>query len=305
MNLSIVIPVFMSQDLVYETVSQIIEELNDSQLKYEIILVEDGSSDHSWKELVKLKESYPEVIKVIQLIKNYGQHTAIYCGINKSRGDYILTMDDDGQNPPTEIMKLYNKINEGYDLVFAQFAQKKHSLFRRLGSKFINYLNYKMFNKDKSLVLSNFRIFSRSLAQRIVQHKTSHPYIPGLLLTYHTKATNVLTKHKERRIGKSNYTLRRILKLVTRLLINNSNYPLRLIGQIGASVSLSSLIIAIYVLLKAILLGHGVPGFATLAFLISFLGSIIIFMLTIIGKYLIRITEEISQPISYFIREER
>ena len=162
LTLSIVIPVYNSELIVAETVNLINAELSQIEISHEIILVNDGSTDSSWSVLVELKKQFPQLV-IINFLKNYGQHSAVFCGIQNSRGNYVVTMDDDLQNPPSEIKKLYNKILEGYDLVFAVFDKKQHEDYRKLGTKVIDYLNTKIFGKPKSLKLTNFRIFSKAV----------------------------------------------------------------------------------------------------------------------------------------------
>jgi len=202
-DLSIVIPVFNSEQLVLNTVLEIQKEL--SIYRFEIILINDGSSDNSWNVIKNIAIGSKNITS-INLLKNYGQHTAVFCGLKHASGKYIVTMDDDLQNPPSEIHKLFNRIEEGYDLVFGKFPLKKHSFYRRIGSKIINYLNGVIFNKPKDITLSNFRIFTKSVSDRALSYKTNYPYIPGLLLLHSSEIGNVLTLHEERKIGKSNYT---------------------------------------------------------------------------------------------------
>ena len=159
-NYSVIIPVYNSEDIVRETVNRTIQFFSYNNYSFEIILINDGSYDGSWKIIKGLAKNNTNVVS-INLLKNYGQHSAILCGIHHSKGNYIITLDDDLQNPPEEIIKLINKIHEGHDLVFAKFREKKHNSIRKKGSKLINYFNTKIFNKPKDLVLTNFRIFSR------------------------------------------------------------------------------------------------------------------------------------------------
>lgn len=142
---SVVIPVYNSEKLVAETVMETVAFFKKNGLPhYEIMLVNDGSPDNSWAIISDLAKTVPGV-RAINLLKNYGQHTAVYCGIINATGDYIITMDDDMQNPPEEIIKLIVKIQEGYDLVFARFEQKQHASYHKLGTRLIGYFNKKIF----------------------------------------------------------------------------------------------------------------------------------------------------------------
>jgi polyisoprenyl-phosphate glycosyltransferase len=303
MMYSIIIPVYKSQNIIAETITKTIDELKKCNVHFEIILINDGSPDNSWEVIKKLIQEYKE-IKAINLIKNYGQHNAVLCGFEHAKGDYIITMDDDLQNPPSEIIHLINTIKDSdFDLVFGKFKEKKHANYRKLGSKVIGYLNEKVFDKPKDITLTNFRIIKKEVVSRVLEHKTSYPYIPGLLLMYASNIGNILVEHHDRSEGKSNYTFSKILNLVARLLLNYSSYPLRLLSTIGIAISFFSFLLGLIYLVKGFILGSEVQGWTTLVVLTSFLGGFIIILLGIIGEYLSRILEQISTSKSYHIKE--
>lgn len=299
---SIVIPVYNSEDIVSETVDQIVNFMRGSGHKFEIVLVNDGSTDTSWEVIRHLPDSFPEVVS-IDLLRNSGQHTAVFCGIAHARGDYIITMDDDLQNPPPEIGKLIGKIHEGYDLVFAQFEQKQHSLFRRLGSIMVGYLNHKVFNKPKDLILTNFRIFTAEVAKRMLRSKVKKPYIPGELLKAARNCANVTTLHSPRLHGKSNYTIYKILALLARLLFSYSSFPLRLLSRIGGGVALLSLMLGTFFLVRSLFVDTETAGWASLIVMISFLQGLIILMLGIVGEYLAKLLNQMSEESPYEVVE--
>ncbi|MEZ9601589.1 glycosyltransferase family 2 protein [Vibrio sp. 10N.286.46.A8] len=302
-KLSIVIPVYNSQSFVTKTVNEIIKEVTKLTSKFEIILVNDGSPDDSWSVISGLAKSINEV-KSIDLVKNYGQHTAVMCGIEKSTGDYVITMDDDLQNPPSEIKKLLNKIEEGYDLVFAEFEQKKHASYRKLGTKVVDWLNNKIFGKPDNIVLTNFRIFTKSLAKRVIKYRVNEPYIPGLLLMHASKIGNTLTKHAKRDDGESNYSLGKILILISRLLFNYSSYPLKALSVVGVVISVASFSWGLFMIINQLVYGSDVQGWTTLVALLSFLNGFIILILGVLGEYVIRISKTLSHDCSYHIAEE-
>lgn len=298
-TISIIIPVFNSENILKRTVSDLLDTLPNYE--FEIILVNDGSEDKSWEIASELAHRHSN-IKAIDLLKNHGQHTAILCGIAHATGDFLITMDDDLQNPPSEIPKLIQKIEEGYDLVFAKFEQKMHGGYRKVGSKIVGYLNEQIFGKPKNITLTNFRIFTRETANRLLLHRTNYPYIPGLLLISANKVANVDTKHLPRSFGKSNYNLIRILKLVSRLLFNYSSLPLRLVSGVGIVVSIMSFLAGVVYVLKSLLVGVSVPGWTTLVVLLSFLMGFVLIILGIIGEYLARILNQLSVARPYQIR---
>lgn len=300
---SIVIPVYKSETIIPDTISQVISAMDDLSEPYEVILVNDGSPDGAWSVIKGLAEKYNSVV-AINLIKNYGQHNAVHCGFAHAKGSYIITMDDDLQNPPSELKHLINKIkNSEYDLVFGKFREKKHAAHRRMGSKIIGYLNKKVFKKPDNITLTNFRIVKREVIERVLRHKTPYPYIPGLLLLYASNVGNVVVEHHERDVGSSNYTLSKILSLVSRLLINYSSYPLRLLSTVGIVISLFSFSLGGFYLVKGIFFGSEIQGWTTLVVLTSFLCGFIITLLGIIGEYLARILEQVSGRESYYVKE--
>jgi polyisoprenyl-phosphate glycosyltransferase len=300
---SIIIPVYKSETIVSKTIEATVEELSNLDINFEIILINDGSPDNSWNVIKTLAKQYKEV-QAINLVKNYGQHNAVLCGFEYSKGDYVITMDDDLQNPPSEIIHLINKIKDSdYDLVFGKFKVKKHASYRKLGSKLIGYLNYKVFNKPKDITLTNFRIIRKDVIERVLQHKTAYPYIPGLVLMYASNISNTLVEHHSRAEGESNYTLKKILSLMSRLLINYSSYPLRVLSTIGLIVSGISFFTGMFYLVYGLFFDTSIEGWTTLVVLISFLGGFIIALLGVIGEYLSRILDQLSSEHSYFVKE--
>ena len=299
---SVVVPVFNSQDIIAQTVARIHTFFSQRAIIFEIILVNDGSSDNSWQVIAQLAKKHSEVI-AINLLKNYGQHNANMCGFRQACGDYIITMDDDLQNPPEEIDKLINSINKGFDLVIGKFATKQHSFMRRLGSKFVGCINRKVFAVDTKLVLSNFRIIHCDVIARVCQDKSFVPYIPGLLLKYSANRSNVLVKHELRTIGKSNYTWSKILRLVANILFNHSSIPLRYTAAFGFIITMFSFSFSLFYLLDAFIYGTNIPGWTSLAVMLSFFSGFLILLLSIVGEYMVRILRELSTQNSYEVKE--
>jgi glycosyltransferase involved in cell wall biosynthesis len=299
---SAIIPVYNSASFISKTIERTVAFFEVNELDYEVVLVNDGSPDNVWEVLVQ-EATRNGNLKVVNLMKNYGQHTAIYCGMQVSDGDFIITLDDDLQNPPEEMINLIHKIHEGYDLVFGKFISKKHAGYRKLGTKLINYLNTKIFNKPADLVLSNFRIFSSRTKLRALKIKSKNPYIPGLLLMSASKMANVDVRHDKREVGTSNYSTKQIIALVSRLLFNYSSFPLKMLTYTGGFVSLLAFSIGSYHLVKALFVGAAVPGWSTIVVLLSFFNGFLILMLGVMGEYLVRILNQISSETPYEIDE--
>jgi glycosyltransferase involved in cell wall biosynthesis len=299
---SVIIPVYNSERSVRQTVIQVHDQLRCLKKRFEIILVNDGSTDQSWENIEELSFQLPEVTS-IDLLKNYGQHHANLCGFRMAKGDYVITMDDDMQNPPEEISVLIEKIKEGYDLVLGNFSSKQHSLHRRLGSQLVGWLNRKIFKTDSNLVLSNYRIFTKNVSQRVCQDSSFSPYIPGLLLKYSNKQANVNVKHHRRAFGKSNYNWRRLINLVATLLFCHSSIPLRTGIVLGFFVSITSFLLSLYFLINAIIFGTNTTGWASIAVMLSFFNGILILLLSILGEYILRVLREINTQRSYEVRK--
>lgn len=302
MKYSVVIPVYNSAAIVGLTIDRTVAFFSHSPHDYEIILVNDGSRDDSWRIIAEKARANPRIV-AINLLQNYGQHAANLCGFRASSGDYVVTMDDDMQNPPEEIQHLINTAAEGYDLVIGQFRQKQHALYRRLGAMLIRTINRRIFKADKDLVLTNFRLIRKDVIERICNYQTSYPYISGLALMFSNHRTNVLVEHLPRAAGKSTYSLWKILKLVSTLLFNYSSYPLRLVASIGVTISGLGFALGLYYLIFSLVVGVQVPGWTTLVVLLSFFNGVTILILSMIGEYCVRLINQVSSSASYHVKD--
>lgn len=297
---SIVIPVYNSEAVVGKTIAECVDYLDSAELEYELILIDDGSCDSSWSVLKSKFQAYTN-ITIIRLLRNYGQHTAILCGLANSSGEYVITLDDDLQNPPREIEKLISKSKLGHDLVFARFEQKRHSIVRRVGSRVINWINTRVFQKPPELVLTNFRLIRRSVVERMLTHITNYPYINGLAVMYAESPADVLVEHRARDVGRSHYTILKIGELVLRILFNYSSFPLRLVSALGFAISVASFALTAYFFLRALLGGIGVPGWASVAVMLSFFNGLSLLLLGMLGEYQVRLLNQVSQTRPYHV----
>lgn len=302
LKFSAIIPVFNSEALIAETIDRTVAFFENAQLRYELILINDGSTDRSWEIVWQKAQANPHIV-AIDLLRNYGQHTAVFCGLQHSTGDYVITLDDDLQNPPEEIIHLIHKILEGYDVVFGQFHQKQHASYRRLGSRLIALINRRVFHQPPDLVLTNFRIIRREVVERIRNYQTGYPYISGLVLMFSNRRANVMVEHHPRRVGKSNYNLFRIAALVTRILFNYSAFPLHFMTTLGIIISILSFLLGMFYILRTIFVGVRVPGWTTLVVLLSFFNGINLIISSMLGEYIIRLVNQLSSDRSYHIRE--
>jgi len=298
---SVVIPVFNSSKLIGKVVEHTKKLFINNKLDYEILLINDGSKDESWDVIERIAKNDLKVTS-INLLKNYGQHTAIYCGFEHSKGDYVITIDDDMQNPPEEIIKLIRKIDEGYDVVFGSFIQKQHTTFRNMGSFFIRWINKFIFHCPQNIIPTNFRIIRRDVVNRILQYQTAYPYITGLVLMFSNNIANVKVEHKKREIGKSNYNFQRIIKLVFRILFNYSIWPMRVVGTIGFIVAFLCFIFGVIITINELRNNIQVEGWAGIIVMLALLNGVVIMILGMLGEYISRIIQQISSKNIYYTK---
>ncbi len=297
---SVVIPVYNSEGVVAETIRRTVDFFRSRGLAYEVILVNDGSTDGSWRVIQEAARSLPGVI-AIDLLRNSGQHNANLCGFRHATGDWLVTMDDDLQNPPEEIAHLIEKAAEGYDLVIGRFHEKQHAGYRRLGSLLVQSINRNIFGQEKDLVLSNFRLIRRDVVQRVCGYRGPFPYIPGLCILYSARRANVSVEHHPRTVGTSNYSLARILKLVATILFTYSSFPLRVVASAGMVMAFGSLVLGGFYAMYGLFHGSSVPGWTSLAVLLSFFNGTLMLMVAMLGEYLERIISQITMADPYFI----
>jgi glycosyltransferase involved in cell wall biosynthesis len=301
--ISIVIPVFNSADLVEDTVDEVRAVLGAEQQAYEIVLVDDGSADDSWQILSRLATDHSQVT-AIRLLRNYGQHNANLCGLRATSGEWIITMDDDGQNPPEGIALLLSAATEGgHDVVFGRFEVPQKSFTRRLGSRAIDRINTQIFGKPPGLAVSNFRILHRRVVDRITASTTTYPYMTGQALRYSTNPGNVDVTHRPRSAGESSYTIGRILRLVFTILFSYSAAPVHVMAVAGLIVSIGAFALGTVYLVNAIFSGSDVQGWASVAILLAFLNGVAILMLSMLAEYTVRILNQLSDNQPYQVAQ--
>jgi glycosyltransferase involved in cell wall biosynthesis len=300
---SVVIPVFNSESIVAETIARTVAFFESHNLSFELILVNDASTDGSWDVLVAAAQRYPEV-RALNLLRNYGQHSANLAGLRRTRGDYVITMDDDLQNPPEEIIHLIGEAMKGSDVVFGKFKRKQAPAHRALGSRLIGLINRRVFGQPSDLVVSNFRILRRDVVDRICESRNSYPYITGQALLYSNQRSNVEVEHSPRPVGSSNYNPVKIAQLVLRILFSYSLFPLRLSAAIGFLISALSFLIGVVFLLRRLITNAEVAGWTSLIVLTAFFDGVIILMLSMLGEYMLRTLRQVSEIEPYHVVEE-
>ena len=302
---SIVIPVFKSSECLCELYDRLTRVFKEISPHYEIIFVDDASPDDSWKIIQQLR-SKDHHVKMIQHTRNFGQHKATLCGLQHSKGDFVITMDDDLQHPPEEIPKLIEAIrnNDEIDAVFGAYETKQHSWFRNLGANAINAITSFVFIKNKGLQLTSFRIMRRLIVKELENTRYHNPRICQLLLRITHRITNVQVTHHPRKLGRSGYSFRRLVSDSLDNILSNSSLPLQIVSYIGFSSSLLSVVLSLYYLYNYLFVGIAVPGWTTIILLLLFFFGILFFSLGIVGEYLIRILREVQGSPRSIIRKK-
>lgn len=299
---SIVVPVFNSVDVVGHTVDRITEFFEQAGLRYQLVLVNDGSRDGSWEVIADRARTSPHVV-ALNLLRNYGQHHANLAGLRESTGDFVITMDDDLQNPPDQAGLLIAEALKGHDVVFGRFERKQAPVYRRLGSTLIGLLNRRVFAQPPGLTVSNYRILRRDVVDRICESRTAHPYITGQALLYSHSPTDVVVRHDARPVGTSNYGMRRILSLVFAILFSYSLFPLRAAAFLGFVVASGSFLLGLFYLVRSVFVDSQAPGWTTIAVLLAFLNGVVIALLSMLGEYVVRTLNAVSVLSTYHVRE--
>jgi polyisoprenyl-phosphate glycosyltransferase len=303
--ISVVVPVYRSAPLLPSLVERLTAALDKEGRSWEIVLVDDASPDGSYGVLQQLRARDAR-LRIVQFARNQGQQHATLCGLNYARGAEIVTIDDDLQSSPEEIAALLAKLREGYFAVLGRIRNKRHGWWRNAGSRVHQYLAEKIIDKPPGLYLSSFRALSREAVDRLVRYKGAHPHISALLLKSvpASAITNEDVSHAPRALGGSTYTLRKLVKFASFLLINHSYIPLRFMTAWGFVLSLLSLLFAAWVIARALFFGHAPTGWPSLSVLIAFLSGNILMALGIVGEYLGRLVEENSVTEQFAIHRE-
>ena len=301
--ISIVSPVYRAEKILPILVSEINLVMKRIGEDYEIILVDDRSPDNSW-EVMKVLSSQNSKIKSIRLSRNFGQHSAIFAGLTKTKGDWVVVMDCDMQDQPKEIAKLYKKALEGYDIVLGQRENRKDKFLKKLSSKLFykvfNYLSGGQFNNE----IGNFGIYKKKVIGSILNINDYIKFFPLFINWVGFKSISIPIEHSEREEGKSSYSISRLLKLAFNVIVSFSDKPLRLFINFGLGISILSFILGIYYLYLAITHKITQPGFSSLILSIWFLSGIIISCIGIVGVYLGKTFDQAKNRPTFIIDEE-
>jgi undecaprenyl-phosphate 4-deoxy-4-formamido-L-arabinose transferase len=285
--LSIVIPVYNGAASIGELVAAL--EGLDIPGGHEIVLVNDGSPDNSLAVCRELVARAKVPITLIDHARNYGEHNAVMTGLRHARGAHVINMDDDLQNPPEEIARLLAYAQEtGADVIYTYYDEKQHAGWRNLGSRFTNWVAGFVLDKPKGLYLSSFRCMNAFVAREITRYDGPFPYVDGLILQVTQRIDRLLVRHLPRAVGRSNYTLRRLLRLWMSMFVNFSVMPLRISTLTGFGLSVIGALGAIATIVDALFIAEP-PGWASLMAALMLLSGVQLMILGIVGEYLGRL----------------
>ncbi len=293
---SVVVPIYNSSKSLGELCERLTRVFDAIGEEYEILLVDDGSRDNSWTLMKEIRKTYPQ-IKLLQHTRNFGQHNTILSGIAHTRGELIITMDDDLQHPPEEIPKLVTAIreDESMDAVVGSYETKQHHPIRNLATKTIERLTCYMLQTDPNLKLTSFRVMRRTIARHLLEYRNFSPRIGLLLMQITTQVKNVQVEHHPRKYDQSGYSLRRLVSNGLDNILGNSALPLQLVSFLGLGCFVLSTILGIYYFCEYLFGGIAIQGWTTLVLLLLFFFGVSLFAMGIIGEYLIRILFEVRR----------
>jgi glycosyltransferase involved in cell wall biosynthesis len=295
-EISIVVPCYNSEQSLPELVARIGQTMAASHVAFELVLVEDGSRDGTWDAIAQLARQH-SFIRGFRLMRNYGQHNALLCGIRRARAGIVVTIDDDLQNPPEEIPRLLAKLSEGYDVVYGTPLKQEHGLLRGAASRITKLALQKSMGAATASNISAFRAFRTPLREAFAQYCGPFVCIDVLLTWGGSRFAAVEVKHAPRSAGNSNYTLRSLVVHALNMATGFSTAPLQLASMVGFLFTLLGGAMLLYVIGSYLIRGSPVQGFAFLASTIIVLSGAQLFALGIVGEYLARIhTRTMDRP---------
>ena len=299
--LSIVIPVYNGA----ESVPVLVEALSGLEVPggLEIILVNDASPDNSLAICKELCAKATVALSVVNLTRNFGEHSAVMAGLGQARGTYIITMDDDLQNPPEEVVRLWQyTVNNDFDVVYTYYSRKHHPGWRNLGSRFTNWCADFLIDKPKGLYLSSFRCINAFTVRRILAYRGPFPYIDGLIMQVTRHIGQLQVEHVPRESGHSNYTIKRLVRLFMAMALNFSIIPLRLSTFLGISMAAFGMLDLLSVVVEA-LRGQTPQGWASLMVVTLMVSGVQLIILGVLGEYLGRLYLTINDKPQFAIRD--
>lgn len=300
---SVIIPVYNTEDSLIEIGKRIKSVFLDTvESSYELIFIDDCSGNkNTWKVLQELVKSDKNV-QAIRLMRNFGQQAATICGIQLAKGDYLITMDDDLQHLPEDIPALIAK--RDHDIVVGQFNKRNHSFSKILLSRIKGYFDRIILGKPKHIQLSPYRLINRATIEGMKNlFSTPYPFLPACMFYVTKDIVGVEVNHNTRYNGKSGYSFFQLIRLFSNLMINNSSFLLRVIGNTGLAISFLSFSLGLYFIYRKLFYSGKIIGWTSVIVTVLFIGGLLLFSIGVIGEYLIRIIRGVDKWPNYIIRD--
>jgi len=302
-DISVLVPILNEEESLRELNERLHKSLASLGRTYEIIYINDGSTDGT-QQMLEEFHGQDNHIRVVEFNRNYGQHMALFAGMERSRGNMVITIDADLQNPPEEIPKLVAKIDEGFEVVGTYRKERKDSIFRTVPSYIVNKITAKLVGvrlRDWGCML---RAYNRDIVDSMNMCGESASFIPALAATFARKVTEIEVRHEERKKGVTKYSLFRLLHLNFDLMTGFSLFPIQVIGMLGVMIALVGLAFALFLIVRRLVVGPEVEGVFTL-FAINFVFmGVMIFALGVIGEYIGRIYQQVRGRPRFIIKKE-
>jgi undecaprenyl-phosphate 4-deoxy-4-formamido-L-arabinose transferase len=301
-ELSIVIPVYNEEAGLANLFARLYPAMDKLAIPYEVIFVNDGSRDNSVSILAEQYRQRPDVTRVVLFNGNYGQHMAILAGFEQTRGEIVITLDADLQNPPEEIHKLVAKMREGYDYVGSIRRKRQDSAWRTVASKMMNRLRESITNIHITDQGNMLRAYGRNVIDLVNQCGEVNTFVPALAYKFARKPTEIVVEHEERAAGESKYSLYSLIRLNFDLMTGFSLVPLQFFSLLGMTMSLLSALLVVLLLIRRFILGAEAEGVFTLFAIAFFFMGVILFGIGLVGEYVGRIYQQVRARPRYVVQ---
>ncbi len=302
MKISCVIPCYHSEKTLGSVVRDIEKTMKERpEQDYEVILVNDNPPDATWELIQRLRQENSR-IHGICFSRNFGQHSALLAGYRQVTGDIVVSLDDDGQNPPSEMFRLIDAVDGEHDIVYADYTHKQHTLFRNLGSKMTNHMFTWMLNKPRELYLASYWAAKRFVIDQMIRCESPFPFVDGLALQSTTRIINVPVKHLPREEGESGYTVGSLIRLWVNAFTSFSVKPLRIATFVGSGSAMAGIIVGLVLVIRKLILREEIDaGWTSLMALMLLLFGVLMIMMGLVGEYVGRIFITINRSPQYIV----